>query len=161
MIFEFLKRKVVLFVILVILLLGIGAYYFLVYQKNQSLSNDPTQAAAIEAQNLLDKIGKIMELPVGEQPQIATVSDASKLPGDPFFLKAKNGDKVLIYNIAKKAILYRPSTNKIIDVSSLSIAQPTVEPVQNQATVSATVTPTVVLRPKPTITSKLTPTPTP
>lgn len=154
------KQKIPLFIIFIVIILSVGAYYFLIYQKNQTSSNDPTQAAAIETQNLLEKIGKLIELPVGEQPQIATVSDASKLPNQPFFAKAKNGDKVLIYNISQKAILYRPSINKIIDVESLVLAQPTTEPVQIQATVSATVTPTVVLSPKPTITPKLTPTPT-
>lgn len=138
---RFLKQKTLLFAIIVVIVLGIGAYYFLIYQKNQKSSQDPTQAAVIEAQNLIEKIGKFIELP-NEQPQIATVSDASRLPNQPFFAKAKNGDKVLIYNIAKKAILYRPSTNKIIDVAPLAVAEPTTEPAAATASATITATPT-------------------
>ena len=149
---KFLNKKTLLLSFFVIFVLGFAVYYFLVYQKNQTSPQNSNQAAAIEAQNLIEKVGKLIELP-SEYPQIATVSDASKLPNQPFFAKAQNGDKVLIYNIAQKAILYRPSTNKIIDVSSLNIAQPTTAPVKESATPSASVSvmPTKA-QPKPTIT---------
>nr|MBI5455490.1 hypothetical protein [Candidatus Levybacteria bacterium] len=156
MINKFFEKKKILLVIFAAIVLGASLYYFLVYKKSGVSSQDPTQAAVIESQNLIEKVGKLIELPVGEQPQIATVSDVSKLPNQPFFSKAQNGDKVLIYNIAQKAILYRPNTNKIIDVAPL-VAKPTTEPVQIQATVSATVTvyPTVIKKspsPTPTVT---------
>ncbi len=148
---KFLNKKALLFVLFVIFVLGFAAYYFLVYQKNQTSPQNSNQAAAIEAQNLIEKVGKLIELP-SEYPQIATVSDASKLPNQQFFSKAQNGDKVLIYNIAQKAILYRPSTNKIIDVAPLNIAKPTEAPLKESATPSATITVTPTAQPKPTIT---------
>lgn len=61
-----------------------------------------------------------MELPAGEQPTLATVADQEKLKGQDFFSHAQNGDKLLIYPKAKKAILYRPSTGKIIEVTNLT-----------------------------------------
>lgn len=148
---EVLKQKKLLFGLIILVLVGLGVYYYQ-YQKNKTFPKDPTQAAFVESQNLVEKIGKFMELP-NEQPQIATVSDASKLPNQPFFSRAQNGDKVLIYNIAQKAILYRPSTNKIIDVAPLTVAQPTAGPVDASATASATITPSI------SPTSVITPTP--
>ncbi len=148
---KFLNKKTLLLALFVIFVLGFAAYYFLVYQKNQTSPQNSNQAAAIEAQNLIEKVGKLIELP-SEYPQIATVSDASKLPNQPFFAKAQNGDKVLIYNIAQKAILYRPGTNKIIDVAPLSVAGPTVAPIKDSATASASITATPTAQFKPTIT---------
>lgn len=69
----------------------------------------------------VEAVGKIMELPQ-EKPTIASVSDVTKLPaGQPFFANAKNGDTVLFYNDAKKAILYRPETKKIINVAPILV----------------------------------------
>ncbi len=133
------QQKKLLLGLFILVLLGTGAYYYQ-NQKNKTSNQGPTEAAIIESQNLVEKLGKFIELP-NEQPQIATVSDVSKLSNQQFFLKAQNGDKVLIYNIAKKAILYRPSTNKIIDVAALVVPEAITEP-DGAATASATITPT-------------------
>jgi hypothetical protein len=75
---------------------------------------------AEENKALLDRVGAVIILPDDETPTIATVSDLDKLKGQPFFAKAELGDKVLIYAKAKKAILYRPSTNKIVELAFLT-----------------------------------------
>ena len=92
-------------------------YFVLAYQKSQRLLHNPAEAAALEVSALIGDIERFMELPVDEQPTLATVSDRDKLKDQPFFAKAANGDKVLIYTKARKAILYRPSTKKVIEVS--------------------------------------------
>ena len=74
-----------------------------------------------EAEDLVKKVSKFILLPQGEVPTIATVSDIDKLKDQPFFEKSQNGDKVLIYPTAKKAYLYRPSTDKLIDVTVVSV----------------------------------------
>jgi hypothetical protein len=115
---KLLSTKFIIPLIILILLvsLGFGFYFFNQYQKAQSLLNSD-QLDTEEVKVLTEKVGSIMEIPQGEAPVVATVSDVSKLSGQPFFAKAKNGDKVLAFVKAQKAILYRPSTNKIVEVT--------------------------------------------
>jgi hypothetical protein len=60
----------------------------------------------------------------------------TKLANQPFFANAKNGDKVLIYNSKKQAILYRPSINMIIEVAPINV-----QSVTPTATASALLSP--------------------
>ena len=76
----------------------------------------------------VDKVAALIELPAGEDPTIVTITDKTKLADQPFFAPAENGDIVLIYATAKKAYLYRPSTNKIIDVAPLNISESNTQP---------------------------------
>lgn len=78
----------------------------------------PGVAADYDVRHTASQVGKLIALPSGE-PAIATVSDEAKLKKQSFFKNAKNGDKVLMYTEARKAILYRPSENKIIEVASI------------------------------------------
>ena len=111
--------------LLIVVLLGVvaGGYYYLQYEKAKS--GDSLLAAQMEQQALIERVGKLIALPQDEQPTIATVSDIEKLKGQPFFEKAKNGDKVLIYNKAKKAILYDPVADKIVEVGPVEAGEPT------------------------------------
>jgi len=65
------------------------------------------------------QVGKLIILPTGETPSLATVSDASKLKSQVVFANAQDGDKVLVYIKAQKVIVYRPSAHKIVDVGPL------------------------------------------
>lgn len=89
---------------------------------------DPQEAARDEVAQLVAAIGKLYLLPTGETPVVATVSDPSKLASQPFFKNAKKGDKVLIYNVAQKAILYDPVANILVEVAPLSLGAPTPVP---------------------------------
>lgn len=94
---------------------GIG-YYF--YAKAHS---DPQKVAQAEVKSLLAQISKLMVLPDNEQPIVATVADPTKLKDQPFFANAKKGDKVLIFNASRKAVLFDPVGNKIVNVAPLTI----------------------------------------
>lgn len=101
------------------------AYYFYSEnQKSQYLLQNPTEAAKEESKNLVHKVGKFIELPQ-EEVTIATIIDENMLKDQAFFTKAKKGDKVLIYTAARKAILYRPVTNKVIEVAPINIGEGT------------------------------------
>lgn len=111
------KTLIVLVALLVLIGYGGGAYYFYQYKK---LTRDPSAVAKQETDNLVAAVSKLILLPTGESPAVATVQDKEKLSSEVFFKNALNGDKVLIYYVAKKAFLYRPSTNKIIETAPLS-----------------------------------------
>jgi len=102
-------------------------------------------------------VGKLMELP-HETPTIATVTDVNKLEDQPFFAKAQNGDKVLIFSAAQRAIIYRPSTNKVIDITPIQTA-PSASPALEEESVSTfTPSPTPSFQLNPTSSA---PSPTP
>ncbi len=77
-----------------------------------------------EAKSLKNEVGKFLELPADELPTVATVSDASKVKNQAFFANSQNGDKVLLFSKAGKAVLYRPSTKKIIEVAPINLNNP-------------------------------------
>ena len=137
------KLPFIIAAILIIAILIGGGIYLYINNSGVSLpgqaQNQDTDATA-EAKELVEKVGRLYELPQNEVPTIATVSDVSKLAEQEFFQKAQNGDKVLIFTQAKKAILYRPSTDKIIEVGPVNLDnQPQLEG-ENQATESAQTT---------------------
>jgi hypothetical protein len=76
-----------------------------------------------EEKALVAEVGKLISLPEGETPVIATVSDQDKLSDQPFFASAELGDKIIIYQQARKAILYRPSEKRIVEVGTVNIDQ--------------------------------------
>ena len=116
------NKKIIGIVIAVIIVIGIAVYV----SKNKSVvEGDPnTEQAQAEMQALVAEIGKLIELPKGENPTVATITDPEKLKDQPFFANAKNGDKVLIYPNARKAFLYDPSTKKLIEVAPLILGNP-------------------------------------
>lgn len=108
--------------IFTILIIVIGILYVRYQTAQRDLKRlDTTASTKQQVQNLQDKVSKLVDLPQNETPTVATVSDVSKLNDQPFFLHAQNGDQVLIYTSAKRAILYRPTTNKIIEVGPVNI----------------------------------------
>ncbi|MCH7541707.1 hypothetical protein IH981_02950 [Patescibacteria group bacterium] len=116
----------IILIIIVAVVAG-GTYLFNTSQKAQAelekIKSDPNAILREANKILLEDVGKIVDLPKGENPTIATVTDEKRLSDQPFFAKAKKGDKVLIYTEAKRAILYRPSTNKIIEIAPVRIGE--------------------------------------
>jgi hypothetical protein len=112
-----------------------------------------------EAEEIIAKVGKIIQLPADEQPTIATVNELEKVREQQFFKNALIGDKVLVYQTAKKAFLYRPSENKIIEVGVVNISNE--GQVAGDSSDIQVISPTPLPTNPPVVTSSPTPTLTP
>lgn len=97
----------------------------LMYMQLMKVKQNPQAQAQKEVRELVAKVSKLVVLPEGETPTVATVSDPEALKDQAFFTNAQKGDKVLIYTNAKKAVLYSVTTNKILDVAPLNIGNAT------------------------------------
>lgn len=124
------KKLIIIALIAIVCMAALGGagYFYYQYQKAQkdlqNLSSDPAnaqKAATAEIQRLVQEVGKLIDLPKDEVPTVATVTDTAKLQNDAFFKNAKNGDKVLIYTKAKKAVLYDPTAKKVVEVASINV----------------------------------------
>ena len=110
------------FVLILLLLIGVsGALAIYFYQQLSALKANPQAIAQNEASELVERVSKLIVLPEDETPTIATVQNPEQLLEQPFFARAKKGDKVLIYTNARKAILYDPVANKIVEVAPVNI----------------------------------------
>ncbi len=121
------KTKALL--VLLVVAVGIAGVNFYLLNSTQKeladLKKNPQAAAQQETKGLVAKVGLLVALPEGEQPTVATVTDKERLKDQPFFAKAQNGDKVLIFTKAKKAYLYSVSMNKILEVAPVNIGNTT------------------------------------
>lgn len=122
-------RIVIVALIVVILVLSGMIFYFypqcqykkaVAIQAVSETASSEERKAQKEVQEIKETVSQFMELPEDEDPILATVTDIEKIKTQPFFANGQNGDKVLIYANNKKAILYRPATKKIIEVSVVS-----------------------------------------
>ncbi len=124
-IFTFGVPFIVVLVLIIVVALGVG-YGVYKYPSKFGLALPSETQSQVEVSELISKVSALIELPSDEQPTIATVSDVEALrQTQPFFSKAENGDRVLIFTGAKRAIVYREATNKIIDVGAVNIQAPT------------------------------------
>ncbi len=117
------NRKSTFLIILLALVLvtavSAAGYFYLKVRKLETIT--PGQN---DSRKLLEQVSKLIILPQDEEPTIATVTGTEQLKGQAFFANAVVGDKVIIYTNAKKAILFRPSVNKIVEVAPLNLGAP-------------------------------------
>lgn len=88
--------------------------------KHNKLLNDPALKAQSTKEDIIGKISKLYDVP-NEEPTLARVNDQEKLRKEQdFFKNAQNGDYVIVYPNAKLGILYRESSNKIINIGPVA-----------------------------------------
>lgn len=118
-----------------ILVLSVAAYFY--FRSKGDKVRGSLVSLSSDNQALITQLGKVMELPADELPTIATISDENKLAGIPALSKAKNGNKLVVYPRAGRAILFDPAKAKIIDVISVNLtsqATPSAQPSETAQT---------------------------
>ena len=111
---------------LVLLVLVFEAGRWTVYRAHPDLSQ------AEQANAILKNVGDLIQLPTGETPTMATINDAaSAKKAQPFLTNAQNGDVLIVYPDAAEALLYRPSTNKLIAVGPVDNSAPSTSAIKN------------------------------
>ncbi len=116
------KTKKILYgicIIVWIISIGTSIYFYGKYRTLTQLLQDSSQE---QTKQIIARVGRLIVLPSDEQPSIVTVADPDKLRDQLFFRNAKKDDVVLIYANAKKAILYDPADNKIVEVGPITTA---------------------------------------
>lgn len=103
--------------LMIVILVGVAVNF---YFKAKNIQIGSQTTTANEVQRIIDEVSKLIVLPNDEIPTMATIQDPTKLRSQPFFANAKEGDKVLIYTKAGKAILYDPIKKIIIEVAPLN-----------------------------------------
>lgn len=82
-----------------------------------------------KVKELLEKVGNLIVLPKDEEPTVATITDVESLKQEQsFYSDAKNGDRVIIYMQAKKAIIYDEENNILVNVGPIFLNEETEAP---------------------------------
>lgn len=109
---KYLKRYATPALILLCLLaISLSIIFFMKYKKAQN--TDLAQQKKLVAQ-----LSEVIELPQNVTPTIVTVADKDKLTNKALASRVENKDMLIIYAPTKRIIIYRPSTDKIIDMLS-------------------------------------------
>ncbi len=125
------QKLIIVFIVTTLLGLAVSFFLFNQYSKTQkelkSLKKGLTEAQKPKEQTndvakIVAEVGKLIKLPEGEVPSIATISNIEKLKDQPFFQNGRNGNILLVYNKASKAILYDPLEKRVIEVAPLGSA---------------------------------------
>lgn len=111
-------RRAVALILTIILITTASGIYAVLRMQQPDLTS---------VSDVMTLISRHMVLPSDETPALVTVTDPSKLSTE-FLKNASAGDKVLIYQTNRMAIIYRPSVDKIIKVGPV-----TIDPVSGQS----------------------------
>jgi len=135
------RRRVINFFLLLGIATAIGLFIWAEQNRRSALSQLEAKESELEqftgtpgggmteeeADQILEKVGKLMVLPKDPKPRVATIINVSdlRLTSD-FYNQAENGDILIITD--HRAILYDPERGIIVDVVPLQKVEATESP---------------------------------
>ena len=114
------KNKKILSVLIIII---IALLAFAIYNKFNTTAPaaGEGQLSEKEIKSLVTKVSKLINVP-DETPVIATIIKADQLIAEQkFYAGSKDGDYLMVFPTAQKAIIYRESENKLINVGPIVV----------------------------------------
>jgi len=120
---KFFSYKLVIIVIGIIVgILGTLSYIQMFGIPSQKVLQNISKAEEAKVlQEVIEKVSKLIVLPKGEEPVMATITDADALVKEQlFYTGSQNGDVVLMYQKALKAIIYSGERNIIVNVGPIT-----------------------------------------
>lgn len=113
------KKILTLLIIVIVALLG-----FAIFKKfSPAAKTAEGQLSEKQIKTLVTKVSKLINVPA-ETPVIATIIKADQLIAEQkFYAGSKDGDYLMVFPTAQKAIIYRESENKLINVGPIIVDQ--------------------------------------
>ena len=115
------NRKSIIIAAIIVLALAPSVFFFNKSRNAEQKLQAPENAKMQVVNEVVEEVQKHMLLPKTEQPTLATINNPSEVKNQPFFKDAVKGDKILVYADARIVILYRPSIDRIVAVTTLQL----------------------------------------
>jgi hypothetical protein len=130
------KKIISILIIIIIVLLG-----YAVYDKFFATTMPEGQLSEKQIKSLVVKVSKLINVPE-ELPVVATIIKAEELMVEQkFYTGSKDGDYLIVFPTAQKAMIYRKDEDKLINVGPIIVDQPaTTTPAVNAPKAAATTT---------------------
>gem|GEM_PF-2355421 len=158
------KKSFPWIIVIIVVIVALGGIVF--YQHRQLKQLDPASSDAAatqeETRRITALVSELMQLP-DEDAFLATIQNMDELQGQAFFNNARNGDRVLIFPNAKKAVIYREGDHLIINAGPIEVNSATSDTPFSQDDLLSTPPNTIpeVLDPTPITDDLINPSPTP
>jgi len=108
------------FIQILIVLFIISAFGFFELGSSMVYRTHPGLYTQDRADRTLQNISALIQLPRGAPTMVVINNASSAKKIQPFLVNADDGDILIVYKSAGEAILYRPSTNKLISVGPVT-----------------------------------------
>lgn len=105
-------RRGALIVCAILVLLGVGLYFFYSPVSNWQYSYAPATTAEVDT--IAKRVSELVAVPSDEAPTVITVANPQELQRWPLFRDSQRGDKVLVYKKNGRIIIYNPTKDKIV-----------------------------------------------
>ncbi len=129
------KTPIIKILIVVIVLLAFGGYIYIIQKDTKETRGTTLGNNKEEAKQLAEIVSKFVLVDKNQVPDIVTISDAETMVKQQSVFKGVvNGDKILVYVQDKKAIVYSPSRDIIVNILPITMQKQPVDNMVQQAT---------------------------